>query len=144
MENDGDKPSENSAPNSVPMREVNGGLLRSGNPGNKGGGRKPSKFIRMARRVFREKRGISTIGKILEDKDAQHKDVIQAAKLLAEWGYSDDLKTKVEVSGPGGGPIQTSGVMVVPGIAPQSTWEESASTQQKQLREGTRTPDPQD
>lgn len=70
----------------------NGGQLRTGNPGNKGGGRTPDAFKAMCRRLASRKGTLRNLRTILDNPN--HPKFIAACEFVGDRGYGKPTETK--------------------------------------------------
>lgn len=103
---------ENSATDSVPTRDSNGGKLKSGNPGNKGGGRTPEEFKRKMAKLASSKPALAYLDQCVRGEFGP-KFAIQAQKYASERGYGRPVQA-LEVTGADGAPLRTEIVFVDP------------------------------
>lgn len=118
---------ENSAPN-IATRPVNGGQLRIGNPGNKGGGRSPDAWKALMRSLASRKATAEVAKKLLTNPDPDDMAIwLGAWKFAGEQGYGKahqtiskasvtrvefalvDERTEVPALDHGNAPVVTSG-----------------------------------
>jgi hypothetical protein len=73
------------------------------------------------------------MARLAMEEDADRSLRFQAFKELAQYIYPK--RKAIEVSGDEGGPVQTYGVLVVPGMMDREEWERAALKQQRKLKE---------
>jgi hypothetical protein len=89
-----------------------GGQLRRGNPGNKGGGRRPN-VVREEIRTLLDEDGLKELKRRFSSRNIKkipHQDLVRYLDVLGKYG----LGAKQEISGPDDGPL-SHGVLLIPG-----------------------------
>lgn len=86
----------------VVVEQPHGGALRVGNPGNRGGGRKPDEFKKLCAALASGDATIAQVEAILQN--STHPAFVAALKWATEHGYGKAKET-LEVSGADGAPL---------------------------------------
>ncbi len=96
-------------PTRVPRNRGRSGKLRTGNPGNKGGGRTPDEFKAMCRQLASSEAVRKAVAGILKNRKSPL--LVGALKWASEHGYGAPQKS-VDVTSKG---QQITGVVILPG-----------------------------
>lgn len=92
-------------PSETPLRRTaKGGLLRSGNPGNKGGGKTPEAFKLACQQLASSADRFALAKRVLDDPDTYPSLWLGALKWATEHGYGKPTE-HVELTGQNGGPV---------------------------------------